>query len=162
MSKAHLLAASVELAWERGDQDFLAGRYSRAHTLRFDGGVVLAGSSSPAIVAPPWSDAAAVDPEEMFVAALSSCHMLWFLDFARRIGADVRSYSDHAEGVLAKDAQGRAWVTRVVLRPAVMFVDPIVPGKLIETLHHQAHEACFIANSVKTEIVVEPVQTRPG
>jgi organic hydroperoxide reductase OsmC/OhrA len=143
--------------WTRGAGDFLSGRYSRAHTLTFDGGITVPGSSSPSVVPLPLSVEAAVDPEEMFIASLSACHMLWFLDFARRIGADVQSYTDQAEGELTKNADGGAWVSRVVLRPDVRFAAPVSPGRL-EDLHHQAHKACFIANSVKTEISIEPVE----
>lgn len=134
--------------------DFSAGRYSRVHTISFDGGVVLAGSASPAIVPLPWSAEAAADPEELFVASLSSCHMLWFLDLARRAGLVVERYSDSAEGVLAKNAEGRLAITRVVLRPAVRLAQEADREKLA-ALHHAAHEACFIANSVTTEVVVE-------
>ena len=147
--------------WTRDGEDFLAGRYSRAHVIRFDGGVEVAGSSSPAIVPPPYSVEAAVDPEELFVASLSACHMLWFLDFARRSGADVESYRDTATGEMAKDDGGRSWVSRVTLRPAVRFADPVVPQPMLDALHHQAHQACFIANSVRTEVLVETVRTPP-
>ncbi|MHB8286999.1 MAG: OsmC family protein, partial [Caulobacteraceae bacterium] len=152
------MLSKAKVAWTRGDGDFLSGRYSRAHTLTFDGGVVVAGSSSPAVVPLPLSVEAAVDPEEMFVASLSACHMLWFLDFARRIGADVASYTDEASGELTKAADGRSWVSKVTLRPDVRYADPVVPRRLTETLHHQAHQACFIANSVKTDIAIEPVE----
>jgi organic hydroperoxide reductase OsmC/OhrA len=152
------MLSTARIDWTRGEADFLSGRYSRAHTLTFDGGVVVAGSSSPSIVPLPLSVEAAVDPEEMFIASLSACHMLWFLDFARRIGADVSSYSDQAVGELTRDADGRTWISRVTLRPDVQFTDPVVPKRLVETLHHQAHAACFIANSVKTAIAIEPVE----
>jgi organic hydroperoxide reductase OsmC/OhrA len=135
--------------------DFAAGRYSRAHSINFDGGVALAGSSSPSVVPVPYSVEAAVDPEEMFVASLSACHMLWFLDLARRAGLTVEAYRDEAEGVLAKDAEGRLAMTRVTLRPAVRLANELDHARL-GALHHAAHEACFIANSVTTEVVVEP------
>ena len=151
--------ATVE--WACGAQDFLSGRYSRDHVIRFDGGVAVAGSASPANVSAPWSSEAAVDPEEMFVAALSACHMLWFLDFARRSGAAVASYRDTAVGEMAQDAEGRAWVARVTLRPQVAFADPVVPPRMAEALHEQARRACFIANSVRTEVVIDPVATTP-
>jgi organic hydroperoxide reductase OsmC/OhrA len=148
--------STAKVDWTRGEQDFMSGRYSRAHTLTFDGGIVVAGSSSPSIVHLPLSVEAAVDPEEMFIASLSACHMLWFLDLARHAGADVASYTDQAEGELTRDAEGRSWVSRVTLRPDVRFADPVAPARL-EHLHHQAHAACFIANSVKTVISIEPV-----
>jgi organic hydroperoxide reductase OsmC/OhrA len=150
----------VDVIWQARDGDeFLAGRYSRAHTLRFDGGAVVAGSPSPSVVPAPWSDAAAVDPEEMFVAALSSCHMLWFLDFARRAKIEIRSYRDRAEGVMAKNDEGRIAITRVALRPRI---DSDADRATLEDLHHKAHAACFIANSVKCEIVVEPQTESEG
>ena len=143
--------ATVE--WAR-EGDFLAGRYSRYHTIRFDGAVV-AGSAAPVNVPVPYAVEDAVDPEEMFVASLSTCHMLWFLDFAKRAGVVVEAYVDAAEGVLAKDAEGRLSMTVVTLRPLVTLADPVRAGDL-PGLHHQAHEACFIANSVKTEVLIEP------
>jgi organic hydroperoxide reductase OsmC/OhrA len=143
--------ATVE--WSR-DGDFLAGRYSRYHTIRFDGAVV-AGSAAPVNVPVPYAVEDAVDPEEMFVASLSSCHMLWFLDFAKRAGIVVETYADAAEGVLAKDGDGRLAMTVVTLRPAITLADPAHASEL-NALHHRAHEACFIANSVKTEVRVEP------
>ena len=140
----------------RLDGDFLKRRYSRAHTLAFDG-LSVPGSSSPHVVPLPWSHEAALDPEEAFTASLSSCHMLWFLDFAARAGFEVDAYRDEAEGTLAKDAEGRMAMTLVVLRPAIRFAGAKTPSPAeIEALHHQAHEACFIANSVKTEVRVEP------
>ena len=137
------------------DGDFAAGRYSRGHTISFDGGVAMPGSAAAANVPAPFSDAAAVDPEEMFVASLSACHMLWFLDLARRAGLIVEAYSDEAEGVLSRDGEGRLAMTRVVLRPAIRLSGAPRPGA-VAALHHAAHQACFIANSVKTEVVVEP------
>jgi organic hydroperoxide reductase OsmC/OhrA len=140
----------------RLDGDFLKRRYSRAHTLAFDG-LSVPGSSSPHVVPLPWSREDALDPEEAFTASLSSCHMLWFLDFAARAGFEVDAYRDEAEGTLAKDAEGRMAMTLVVLRPTVWFGGDRLPSPTeIEALHHQAHEACFIAKSVKTEVRVEP------
>jgi organic hydroperoxide reductase OsmC/OhrA len=133
-------------------EEFAKGRYSRAHRWEFDGGAVVAASASPAIVPAPWSDAAAVDPEEAFIASLASCHLLFFLDFARRAGVVVSEYEDAADAVMVKGDDGRMRITRVTLRPRVT-----VAGEMsdLETLHHQAHEACFIANSVTCEVVVE-------
>ncbi len=139
------------------DGDFLGRRYSRAHTLSFDGGTVMPASSSPHVVRLPFSREDAVDPEEMFTASLSSCHMLWFLDIACRAGFLVERYRDEAEGIMAKDAEGRTAMTRVTLRPHVTFGGDRRPTTAeLEALHHRAHEECFIANSVKTEVVVEP------
>ena len=152
---------TAETIWRRGDasrEDFVGRRYSRRHRLRFDGGVEVPGSSSPHAVPLPYSDAAAVDPEEAFVSALSSCHMLWFLDFASRAGFCVDRYADAATGVMKKNEAGRVAMTLVILHPAVEFSGGKLPGREeIERLHHEAHEACYIANSVKTEVRVEPV-----
>lgn len=143
--------------WQLGADDFLKRRYGRAHTWTFDGGTVVPASSSPHVVPLPMSDAAAVDPEEAYVAALSSCHMLWFLDFASRAGWIVESYEDAAEGRMGRDAQGREIVERVVLRPRTRFPAGRAPdAATLEALHHEAHAACFLANSVRTEIACEP------
>ncbi len=149
---------SADIVWERGDQDFLSGRYSRRHQVQFDGGVDMPGSSSPHVVPLPWSDAAAVDPEEMFVASLSSCHMLWFLSIAAGQRYCVDSYRDHATGTMGRNSGGKLVVTRVTLRPEVVFSGARQPDTAaLEALHHEAHAECFIANSVKTEVVCEPV-----
>lgn len=153
---------SADIIWERGDQDFLAGRYSRRHLLRFDGGVEVPGSSSPHVVPLPWSDPAALDPEEAFVASISSCHMLWFLSIASKARYCVDSYRDHAVGVMAKNAAGKLVITRVTLHPEAAFSGPRQPDAVaLDRLHHAAHEECFIANSVRTEIVCEPVLAAP-
>jgi organic hydroperoxide reductase OsmC/OhrA len=137
-------------------EDYSRGQYSRAHKWSFDGGAEVPASASPHIVPAPWSDAAGVDPEEAFVASLSSCHMLFFLDFARRAGFPVASYVDEAEGVLEKGSDGRTAMTRVTLRPRVEWAGSKMPDEAdIADLHRRAHEACFIANSVKTDVVVE-------
>jgi organic hydroperoxide reductase OsmC/OhrA len=138
------------------DGDFAARRYSRAHVLRFEGGLEVPGSASPSIVPAPFSKLDAVDPEAAFVASLAACHMLWFLDFAARAGFVATAYQDAAEGVLAKNGEGKTAMTRVTLRPRVTFAGSPTPARAeLETLHHQAHDACFIANSVKTEVVVD-------
>ncbi len=146
------------IQWHRGSDVFTDNRYSRRHEMVFDGGAVWAGSSSPQVVPLPMSDAAAVDPEELFVASLSSCHMLWFLDIARRAGWLVNSYRDAAEGVMARNAEGRMAMTVVTLKPAVEFGGDKQPDVVeLNRLHHQAHADCFIANSVKTEVRCVPV-----
>ena len=148
--------ATVE--WRRGEDVFTDNRYSRRHDIAFDGGAVWAGSSSPNVVPPPMSDATAVDPEESFVASLSSCHMLWFLDIARRAGWLVNSYRDAAFGVMARNAQGQLAMTIVTLNPAVEFGGDRRPdAAALAQLHHQAHTDCFLANSVKTQIRCVPV-----
>lgn len=153
----HLYTATV--AWRR-EGDFAENAYSRGHVWRFDGGIEVPASASPTVV-PHHSVAAAVDPEEAFVAAISSCHMLWFLDFARRQGLVVEAYEDAAEGEMNRIGPGKLAVTKVTLRPAIRFSgDGEPPGhNLLAALHARAHEACFIANSVTTEIVVEPRDT---
>ena len=146
--------ATVE--WVRGDQTFADNLYSRAHDWTFDGGAVVRGSSAPTSVAVPMSDPAAVDPEEAFVAALSSCHMLFFLAFVAKAGFVVDRYRDAAIGVLGKDTRGRTSMTVVTLRPVVDFVGTGPDAAALADLHHRAHEACYIANSVRTEVRVEP------
>jgi organic hydroperoxide reductase OsmC/OhrA len=148
----------AEVLWLRGEQNFLDNRYSRKHVLRFDGGVEVPGSSSPHVVPLPLSAAAAVDPEEAFVAALSSCHMLWFLSIAAKAKFCVDRYADAAVGVMEKNAAGKVAMTLVTLKPAVQFSGAPLPARAqIEAMHHEAHEQCFIANSVKTEVRCEPV-----
>ena len=142
------------VSWRRGEGDFARGRYSRLHEWRFDGGISVPASASPNVVPPPLSSADAVDPEEAFIAALSSCHMLTFLDLARRDGFVVDSYEDKAIGVAERIAPGRTAVTRVVLRPAIVFSGAAPEPAKLEDLHHRSHELCFIANSVKSEIVI--------
>ena len=142
--------------WDRGAQPFVDNRYSRAHRWRFDGGLAVDASASPQVVGAAFANPAGVDPEEAFVASLSSCHMLWFLGLAARRGYRVDSYRDHALGTMAKNARGKLAMTHVVLRPAVRFSGDNVPdAAAIDALHHAAHEECFIASSVLTEVVVE-------
>ncbi|SMC28211.1 Organic hydroperoxide reductase OsmC/OhrA [Andreprevotia lacus DSM 23236] len=147
---------TAQISWSRDGQDFLGQRYSRRHTVRFDGGVAVAGSSSPHVVPLPYSDEHAVDPEEMFVASLSSCHMLWFLALAAKAGHCVELYVDDADGVMARNEAGQLAMTVVTLRPQVEFSPETRPDRdTLLRLHHDAHEACFIANSVRTEVRVE-------
>jgi organic hydroperoxide reductase OsmC/OhrA len=149
---------TAQLEWQRRpDEDFSAQRYSRRHVLRFDGGAELAGSSAPSSVPLPWSDASAVDPEELFVASLSSCHMLWFLAIAAKRGFVVDRYSDDAVGTMARNAQGKLAMTLVTLRPQVQFSGARLPtAEELDALHHKAHEECYIANSVLAEVRCEP------
>jgi organic hydroperoxide reductase OsmC/OhrA len=148
---------TATVVWERGDAAFVDNRYSRRHVIRFDGGAELAGSSSPTVVKPPFSDPAAVDPEEMFVASLSSCHMLWFLSLAAKEKYRVDRYEDEAEGVMEKNADGKMAVTRVTLRPRTVFSGEKMPSAQdLARLHHKAHEECFIASSVKADVRCEP------
>ena len=145
------------VSWSRGGAAFIDNRYSRAHEWRFDGGAVVAASASPHVVPLPFADAAAVDPEEAFVAAISSCHMLTFLWLAAQRGFVVDSYRDDAAGRMGRNAAGREAVTHAVLRPAVRFGGEKSPSAAeLDALHHAAHEQCFIASSVTTVIEVEP------
>jgi organic hydroperoxide reductase OsmC/OhrA len=148
---------TAEVIWARGEQAFVDNRYSRGHLLRFDGGVEMPGSASPHLVRAPMSDVAAVDPEEMLVASLASCHMLFFLGFAAKQGFRVDHYADAATGVMGKNDEGRMAMTLVTLHPAVTFSGEQLPThEAIEQLHREAHEACFIANSIRAEVRCEP------
>ena len=150
---AHEYRATV--AWRQQGEDFSKGRYSRAHEWRFDGGVTVPASASPGILPAAFVREDAVDPEEAFVAALSSCHMLTFLDLARRAGFVIESYEDEAIGVMERIAPQKMAVTKVTLRPKIMFVGATPDKAKLDELHHQAHEFCIIANSVKAEVIVE-------
>ena len=143
--------ATVE--W-RSDGGFAEGRYSRAHQWRFDGGAIVFASASPHVVPPPLSDPAGVDPEEALIASASACHMLWFLSLAQAAGFDVASYRDEASGTLGKDDRGKIAMTRIVLDPDIVFIGREPNADELERLHHAAHDKCFIANSLRTEIVV--------
>jgi organic hydroperoxide reductase OsmC/OhrA len=144
----------AEVSWTLdGDEDFLHGRYSRGHTVRFDGGAVISASASPHVVG-KWAVEAAIDPEEMLVAALSSCHMLTFLHVARLAGFSVAAYRDHAEGWVEAISSGRLALTRVVLHPEIDWAGPAPDGVELGQMHHEAHEGCYIANSVRTEVTV--------
>lgn len=147
---------SAKISWLRNGQVFADNRYSRGHVWSFDGGIEVPASSSPQVVPPPMSVAAAVDPEEAFVAALSSCHMLWFLSIAAKRGHVVDSYVDDATGVMAKNGAGRMAMTSVTLRPLVVFSGAKLPDNdALDALHHAAHEQCFIAHSVRSEVRIE-------
>jgi organic hydroperoxide reductase OsmC/OhrA len=143
--------------WERNGAAFVDNRYSRGHHWEFDGGVRVPASASPHVVPLPYSVAAAVDPEEALVAALSSCHMLWFLSLAAKQGYVVEQYRDTAVGTVGRDGDGRLAMLDVRLRPSVTFSGPKQPTAVeIADLHHAAHDQCFIANSVKTRVHCEP------
>ena len=149
--------------WQRGEQPFTDNRYSRRHAWTFDGGVTVPASSSPHSVKLPYSDPSCVDPEDAFVAALSSCHMLTFLWLAARAGWRVDSYRDEAVGVMSENARGRLAMTVVTLRPAVVYSGDVQPDAAEQArLHHQAHEQCYIANSVTTDVRCEPVDVSEG
>lgn len=144
--------ATIE--WSRGDQPFLDQKYSRVHDWRFDGGAVVKGSPAPTSVPAPMSDPSAVDPEEALVAAVSSCHMLFFLAFAAKAGFVVDHYRDDAVGTMSRDDRGKTAITQVVLRPDIAF-SGTGPGKAaLADLHHHAHEHCYIANSIRGEVKI--------
>ena len=146
---------TATVTWQRGEQAFSDNRYSRAHDWTFDGGLRVPASSSPLSVALPMSEASAVDPEEALVAAASSCHMLFFLSFAATRGFVVDDYRDNAVGIMDRNAEGRMAMTRITLRPAIAFSGTAPDAAQLEALHHSAHEHCYIANSIKAEIVIE-------
>jgi organic hydroperoxide reductase OsmC/OhrA len=142
------------ISWTHSRGEFLKGTYSREHTWTFDGGVVIPASPALSSVPSPYSNAANVDPEEAFVAAISSCHMLTYLYLAYKNGIEVTAYQDEAAGVMTKNERGISWVSSVVLRPRISYGMRIPSREEELQLHHDAHEQCFIANSVKTEITV--------
>jgi organic hydroperoxide reductase OsmC/OhrA len=146
---------TADVRWTLKDgEDFSKGRFSRGHTVSFDGGITIAASASPHVVG-RWAVEAAVDPEEMLVAALSNCHMLSFLHVARLGGFTVAAYNDHAEGVTEEIAPGKQAVTKVTLHPQIEWRGSAPEKGKLESLHHEAHEICFIANSVTTRVTVE-------
>jgi organic hydroperoxide reductase OsmC/OhrA len=142
------------IRWQNTSHEFPKGRYSREHSWTFDGGAVVQASPSPSVVPVPYSNPAHVDPEEAFVAAIASCHMLTFLDLARRRGFEVQSYEDDAVGTMTKNERGARWVSTVVLTPRIAYAGIAPTPAELDQLHAQAHAMCFIANSVKTEIRV--------
>jgi len=148
----HVYTATV--SWKNEDGEFVSGKYSRAHKWTFDCGIELDASASPLVVPLPYSRAEAVDPEEAFVAAVSSCHMLTFLFLASKKKIAVSSYQDEAEGIMEPNDNGKLWMSRVTLRPKIVFEGQAPASDVIESLHHAAHEECYIANSVKSEIAV--------
>jgi len=148
---------TANIIWNREDQTFTDRKYSRAHLWEFDGGVSVPASASPHIVPLPYSVEANVDPEEAFVASISSCHMLFFLDIASKKKLLIDSYIDYAEGVLEKDTEGKLAMTRVILNPTIVFSGDQPSEDTLHKIHHLSHQACFIANSVKTVVTVKGV-----
>ena len=143
------------ISWKRAGSDFLTGKYSREHTWTFDGGLTVPASPSPSVVPVPYSNPAHVDPEEAFVAAISSCHMLTYLYVAYKQGFQVDSYHDEAVGAMTRNERGVPWVSTVTLHPRIVHSGEKLPAPADEErLHHLAHEQCFIANSIKTEVKV--------
>ena len=147
------------IRWKRTSEDFLRGKYSREHTWTFDGGMTIAASPSPSAVPAPWSNPACVDPEEAYVASVSSCHMLTFLYLAYQQGFQVDRYEDEAVGVMTRNEKGVPWVSSIRLQPQIAYSGDRIPTAADEErLHHSAHEQCFIANSIKTNVIVESVR----
>jgi organic hydroperoxide reductase OsmC/OhrA len=143
------------IVWQHQQAPFIDNQYSRDHLWQFDGGVEVNASASPAVVPVPLANASCVDPEEAFVAALASCHMLWFLSIAAKQQFVVERYVDDAVGTMGKNADGRLAITTVHLSPKILFAQEQQPTALqISDMHIEAHRRCFLANSVKTEIII--------
>jgi organic hydroperoxide reductase OsmC/OhrA len=149
------------IKWHRDSARFTDNQYSRGHTWRFDGGIDIPASASPHVVPLPLSVEHAVDPEEAFVAALASCHMLWFLSIAAKRGFVVDSYEDEATGIMAENSDGKLAMTQVTLRPKLLFKGKRPSVEQHAAMHHEAHEACFIASSVKTDVRCEASDVTP-
>jgi len=146
---------TAEVVWTRDGAVFTDNRYGRGHVWRFDGGVEVPASSSPLSVKLPLSRADAVDPEEAMVAAVASCHMLFFLGFAAKAGFVVDKYEDAPVGVMTKNEQGKLFVSKITLSPAITFSGSKRPSaEELDALHHHSHEECYVANSVRAEVVV--------
>jgi organic hydroperoxide reductase OsmC/OhrA len=153
----------VTILWTRGNAAFVDNRYSRGHVWRFDGGIEVPASSAPSSVRLPYSVAEAVDPEEALVAAASSCHMMSFLFVAAKAGFVVDRYEDDARGIMTKNQRGKLFISRITLRPIIAFSGGKQPNAAeLEVLHHQAHEECYIANSILAEVVVEAPAATPN
>lgn len=140
------------VAWSSDAETHRSGRYSRAHQWRFDGGAVVPGSAGPSV---PGADPSAVDPEEALVAAVSSCHMLFFLAIARKHGLTVTAYEDEAEGVMAPNAAGKLYVSTITLRPRITFDGP-ADTAVVDEVHHLAHAECYLANSIRGDVIIQP------
>ena len=145
---------TATVKWTNTSATFGEGKYSRVHKWEFDGGANVSASAAPSVVALPYSSAEAIDPEEAFVASASACHMLWFLDFARRAGFIVQEYSDHPIGHLEQDPNGRSCIAKIELFPVTSWQGARPKKHILEQLHHEAHENCYIAKSVRSEIIV--------
>lgn len=149
---------NVTITWKRNGERFIDNKYSRAHSWLFDSDIKIPASSSPQVVPLPYSDASAVDPEEAYLAALSSCHMLWFLSIAAKRNFVINEYNDTAEAIMGKNSEGKLAITKVTLLPLVKFLENAAPTDEENTvMHHEAHKKCFIANSVQTKIEIKPV-----
>lgn len=149
------------VSWFRqAEEPYIDNKYSRAHQWKFDGGVTVPASSSSHVVPLPYSVEDNVDPEEAFIASLSSCHMLTFLSIAAKNRFVVDRYIDDPVGIMEQTADGKIWITKVTLKPRISFSGDKKPDRAkLEKMHHQSHEQCFIANSVKTEVITEIIET---
>ncbi len=146
---------TAKITWKSDSPDtFTKNRYTRGHEWEFDGGVTVAASSSPQVV-PRFSVEAAVDPEEALVASVSSCHMLTFLYFAAKAGYNITSYTDSAVGDMATLDDGRQWLAKITLDPQIEWIGPVPSAERLAALHHDAHKECYIANSIKSKVVVK-------
>ena len=146
------------IRWHNSGPDFLKRKYSREHTWHFDGGSTIPASPSPHVVAAPWSNASSVDPEEAFVASVASCHMLWFLHVAIDAGFEVKSYEDKATGEMTRNETGMLWISTIILKPTICWGGTQQPAMdQVSSLHHLAHQQCFIANSIRTHIIINDV-----
>ena len=151
------------IQWQRNEHVFSDGKYSRAHRWFFDGGAEVEASPSPHIVPAPMSVAENVDPEEAFIAAVSSCHMLFFLEIACKNKFVIDRYDDPATGTMTENERGRLFVSKIVLRPEIVFIGERIPDLAkLEKMHHQSHEMCFIANSILTDVVVDVTEAIKG
>lgn len=150
---------TATISWKNDSKEaFASNKYSRGHEWSFDGRVTVPASSSPLSVRVPYSIEAAVDPEEALVAATSSCHMLTFLWLAAKAGFNIASYTDNAVGEMSSMEEGRQWISRITLDPQIEWIgDPPSPEQLTN-LHHRAHQQCYIANSIKSEIVIKGLE----
>jgi len=151
---------TASIAWDRNGAVFSDGKYSRGHTWKFDGGIEVPASSAPDVVKPPLSVVEAIDPEEAVVAAVASCHMLWFLALAKKGGFIVDSYRDEPSGEMGKNAEGKTALITITLRPRVAFGGEKRPTEdEFASLQREAHEQCYVANLLKSEVRVEPAMT---
>lgn len=146
---------TATIKWRRNQATFIDNKYSREHIWQFDGGVEISASASSQVVPVPYSNPNYIDPEEAFVASISSCHMLWFLAIAAKKKFVVENYRDRAVGLMAKNKEGKLAIIKIELYPKISFTDDKLPTeKQIGQMHQEAHYNCFLANSVKTEIVI--------
>ena len=147
---------TATISWKSDSPEtFAKNQYTRGHTWEFDGGVTVPASSSPHAVRVPFSVEAAVDPEEALVASVSSCHMLTFLWLAAKAGFNIESYTDNAVGEMAATESGSQWVSKITLDPQIVWSGDAPGNEQLAAMHHEAHEVCYIANSIKSEIVVK-------